>query len=506
MKIGRAPARARSRARKLGYARCLSRRMIVKEIFLYKQLKISHSDVNCTMRLYPSYQRYTIAKKIAPHIVPHPHPFRVKIKRWPLFKLLIKELFKYWRHTEVLLSRPCAYGVFSGPLGGFKPREKLCVGCLRCTTQYPEIATILPNSAWQKMASNNLSSEQVDTITKEAFNGQILVKGAGYRGKFGGEGWDGVWTDMSEIVRPTRDGIYGREYISTEVRIGEKLPYISFDAQGVPTARPLANISIPFPMLFGNLPPPCYAHPHLEMILAQAARHLRTFTFFPFASSTIEEKQVIFQITPDEWENFKKKGVSPLIIELTTWHANVFACMKHDLPNTLVIVRLSYEDDLLALYQNGVRVFHLKSSEQERGEHGRFVFHEIRSAHLQLVKWGIRDTVTLLGGGEIYAAEHVCKAILAGLDAVVLTIPLAIALQAPLKGRNAFILPPKMPVAWGVQRLKNLMGAWQDQLFETAGAMGIREIRRMRGEIGRALLQKDLENEAFEGIDGYEHQ
>ena len=26
-----------------------------------------------------------------------------------------------------------------------------------------------------------------------------------------------MWTDMSEIVRPTRDGIHGREYISTSV-------------------------------------------------------------------------------------------------------------------------------------------------------------------------------------------------------------------------------------------------------------------------------------------------
>ena len=56
---------------------------------------------------------------------------------------------------------------------------------------------------------------------------------------------------------------------------------------------------------------------------------------------------------------------------------------------------------------------------------------------------------------------------------------------------------------WGTQRLKNLAESWM-QLLEILGAMGMREVRRMRGEIGRAMFQKDLENDAFEGISGYE--
>jgi hypothetical protein len=34
--------------------------------------------------------------------------------------------------------------------------------------------------------------------------------------------------------------------------------------------------------------------------------------------------------------------------------------------------------------------------------------------------------------------------------------------------------------------------------------MGIREVRRLRGELGRAMFMKELEAEAFAGIDGYE--
>ena len=67
-----------------------------------------------------------------------------------------------------------------------------------------------------------------------------------------------------------------------------------------------------------------------------------------------------------------------------------------------------------------------------------------------------------------------------------------------------FVLPKSFTVRWGVQRIKNLCAAWRDQLLEIMGAMGIREVRRMRGELGRAMFQKDLEKEAFGDIDGYE--
>jgi hypothetical protein len=43
----------------------------------------------------------------------------------------------------------------------------------------------------------------------------------------------------------------------------------------------------------------------------------------------------------------------------------------------------------------------------------------------------------------------------------------------------------------------NLMGAWHSQLIEVLGAMGIREVRRLRGEVGRAIFKEDIEREAF---------
>jgi hypothetical protein len=45
------------------------------------------------------------------------------------------------------------------------------------------------------------------------------------------------------------------------------------------------------------------------------------------------------------------------------------------------------------------------------------------------------------------------------------------------------------------------MGAWHSQLIEVLGAMGIREVRRLRGEVGRAIFLEDIEKEAFGDLD-----
>jgi glutamate synthase domain-containing protein 2 len=55
---------------------------------------------------------------------------------------------------------------------------------------------------------------------------------------------------------------------------------------------------------------------------------------------------------------------------------------------------------------------------------------------------------------------------------------------------------------FAVARMENLLGAWHQQLVEVLGAMGIREVRRLRGETGRAMFFEDLERESFGRIFG----
>lgn len=455
-----------------------------------------------------SYARYRIERNRTSNVLYHPHPFLVKIRRWQLFKLLWKEIFHY-KNKRVVKNSPCAYGVFSGPIGGFAPREKLCVGCLRCTTEYPKISTILHNPERKRLGDANITPEQVDRIMYEAERGNLSVKGAGYRGKFGGKGWDGMWTDMSEIVRPTRDGIYGREHISTEFYLGQRPTYIHFSATGEPVGPIPRGISVPFPILFHTHPSAFASHPKIAPILAETAEQLKNYVFLPFdlmMHFSLKSKHIIPIIEPNQWREFKRSALKPQFLSLTTWNPSLYQDILNHLPETSVILQTPFEADLLYFYKEGVRLFHLRAYENGKDARGKFMIDLIRKAHMDFVEKQCRDQVTLIGSGGFTAAEQIPKALLLGLDAVSVDIPLLIALQAQLQEENTYLLSKKIKMDWGVQRLKNLIGAWQDQIFECAGAMGFRETRRMRGEIGRALFQSTLEREAFLGIEGYEAQ
>ncbi len=459
------------------------------------------------------YRRYHLETSLAPDIVRTPSRFRVKVRKHRLARLLLEELVHYRVNTRVVLSRPCVYGVFSGPVGGFAPREHLCVGCLRCTTQYPEIIEISHNPERGRLGDSYFTPAHVDGVYYEARTGRIPVKGAGYRGPFGGEGWDGMWTDISEIVRPTRDGIHGREFISTAVDIGSKPPFLTVDEQGRPIGGTPRTFSVPIPLLL-DTPPASLMSGNLLRILTAAAREAQTLLVLPArAIKTFEvgDSAVVPLVTREDLDALGDLRVEPPMVELATPDEEVAREIRRRFPQSLTCVRLERPsgDEVLELARSGIRVFHLAADYHGRGRDGRFILEVIREAHRTLVEAGRRDEVTLLASGGIIAAEHVAKAIVCGADAVVLDTPLLVALQAQLVGECAdrdtsrFRLPDGIAVEWGVRRIRNLMASWRDQLLEVLGAMGLREARRLRGEMGRAMFQKDLEHEAFSGIAGY---
>ena len=465
------------------------------------------------------YQRYHIETHPTPDIIPWPNRFLVKVSKIGLAKLLIREIINQKGDMKAVTSRPCMYGTFSGPVGGFAPRPQHCVGCLRCTTQHPDMVQILPNPQRQKLGDSYFHFRHINAAAYEAETGSIPVKGAGYRGKFGGQGWDGMWTDMSEIVRPTRDGIHGREFISTVVDIGEKPSYLTFDENGNPSGAIPHTLSIPLPFIY-DLPPSSAASQPLFKILTKAASETKTLVVLPISqldNSQLHDHCVVPLIKLEEVKLLDNLTFTPQMVELDSRRTPLYTLetsikkLKSSYPDTILALRLPYPDPdtLLAIYQLGIRVFHFVADLHGCGLDGRFVIDLIRDAHLAFVNAGNRDTVTLIGSGGIVAAEHVPKAIICGLDLVALDSPLLVALQTQFDGEcsnpsaSKFTLPVELNEEWALQRLKNLTGAWRDQLLEIMGAMGIREVRRLRGEIGRAMFQKDLEHEAFSEIDGY---
>ncbi len=458
------------------------------------------------------YRRYHLHIDSAPDVTLLPSPFLVRVSKAGLAGFLLKEFIQYRGNRTIILNRPCMYGVFSGPVGGFAPREHLCVGCLRCTTQYPEFVKILPNPARSRLGDSYFTPERVGTICYEASSGKIPVKGAGYRGQFGGEGWDGLWTDMSEIVRPTRDGIHGREFISTVIDIGTKPPCLALTEQHL-SGEPGQVFSIPTPVLF-DVPPASLLTDTVVKTLTSAAQAIETLAVLPIGvlrKAALSGRHIVPLITRAEARAIEDLRFEPAMLELAEWDQTLLERVQRQFPRSVVCLRMELPSTatLLRAVDSGVRVFHLLANYHGRGSDGRFVIDLFREAHKALVAKRCRDEVTILGGGGIIAAEHVPKAIICGCDGVSLDTPLFVALQAQFVGEtvsrdaSSFKLPSGLAVDWGVQRITNLMASWRDQLLEVMGAMGLREVRRMRGEIGRAMFQKELEEEAFSEIAGY---
>jgi Conserved region in glutamate synthase len=461
------------------------------------------------MRPNGVYRRYEIGTEPAPDAVRLPPRFRVRVSKRRLIGLILRELMHTRGDLPVALSRPCVYGVFARPAGGLAPIEERCVGCLRCTVQYPGVVQIHRNPEWDRLGDGLLAPEAVDTILYEARTGRVPVRGAGYRGPFGGPGWDGIWLDMSEIVRPTRDGIHGREVISTMVDIGEKPAYLRFDEAGEPVGPAPHIVSIQVPFVF-DAPPTGARSGTVTEILLRAAREIETLAIVP--ADRLDGRclgagsRIVPLVGPDEVGRLARLA-PPLLVGLDGWEPAAYAELGRLFPGSLRCVRVPADADVLDLARHGVRVVHLVAGPDGMAA-GRFVAEVIRQAHERLVDAGLREQVTLLGSGGIAAAEHVPKAIACGLDAVALDTALWVALQARFhpeasQDGRVGVAFPHLEVTWGVRRIRNLAASWRDQLLEVLGAMGLREVRRLRGELGRLLFQRDLEREAFGGIEGH---
>ena len=130
-----------------------------------------------------------------------------------------------------------------------------CKNCFSCIQNCPRgVLSKTINPEFLKMGDAYWKPDIIHNTWFQAETGKIPVSGAGYRGPFSGPGFDAMWTDMSEIVRPTRDGIHGREYISTAIDVGRKQHHLEFDASGGLCPEMFPLVEIPLPVIFNMLP------------------------------------------------------------------------------------------------------------------------------------------------------------------------------------------------------------------------------------------------------------
>ncbi len=464
--------------------------------------------------LADQYHRYHIETEEVDDVDPLPHRFLVEVGKIGLAKFILSEVFHYGMKPDVLLSRPCTYGVFSGPVGGFSPLPKLCVGCLRCTVQHPDFVKVLPNPKRLELGDSYTTHGHIAAIDEESKRGMVPVRGQGYRGRFGGPGFDGMLTDMSEIVRPSRDGIHGRELIGTSVDIGTKPMHLSFDEEGNLQGKTPNMFTIQVPFIF-DVPPGDLGTAKLAKVLDSTSQRIDTLACLKAADIVKWQMDApnIVPIIPTQAPEMAELFPKARLVQLDGWDKDAFDTLRES-TDALIGVRIEFsegwQERLMKAVNNRVDLVHLNADLHGRGyDDNRFISDLLKEAHLLLIEKGCRDMVTLVGAGGIVSADHLPKAIISGLDAVALDLPVLFALQGRSHGslteRDAVkgTLPRKMTQEWAEQRLTNLCASWRDQLLEILGAMGIREVRRLRGEFGRSMIVSHLEDEAFEGIEGY---
>lgn len=403
----------------------------------------------------------------------------------------------------------CIYGCHersvTDPRKMADPKAACCRNCFACVLRCPrEALTMLLCEEYRALGDQTYTPAIICSLQEQASAGKIPVSGAGYGGPFDGDGYDNIWTDMSEIVRPTRDGIHGREHISTTVQLGRMVSDLcgmQFDDQWnlkslIPPTR-----EIPIPILFGALPfsPGGGIVPSLAMAASQLTTYLTLRPDQSLERCMEYFNHLVVSLTPEEIESRREILEWATIIEIEPGVDPIASITRaHRInPHLLTILKIparrGVEREMLRLAELGAETIHLSADIHGRGADGVRLLDCLRDSHRLLVDHGLRDSITVLVSGGVAAAEHIPKAIILGADAVVVDVPLLIAMECTVCGECSAgrACPRGLESAdprWGAARVINLMLSWRDQLLEVLGAMGMRDVRRLRGESGRAVF------------------
>jgi len=423
---------------------------------------------------------------------------------------------------ECVKRTSCVYGVYKDrtfdPFTASDSADYECINCMRCVQECKKrILTRVENRSYTEMGDEYWRPEIIANIWKQSRTGKIPVSGAGYRGPFVGEGFDQMWTDMSEIVRPTRDGIHGREYISTSIDVGRRPESLSFDDEGNLTTKTPPLLDLPIPIV---MDPPDWPimSPAMREAMVTAADRLGTLIILDLPDARplrdISSEAVAIRFDPKRDDINELAGAR--LIEISD-DENVLAAAEQirQVNATAVIsIRLTLDESAperaAELALGGAENIHLQADFHGRGHGAKsntFVTMLLKEVHAHVIDAGVRDQMSILVTGGIGMAEHVAKAIVCGADGVGADIPLLVGLECRLcktcpDGASCPVGLETIDPKWGARRLINLFGSWHSQLLEVLGAMGIREVRRLRGEAGRAMFFEDLEAESFAPIFG----
>ncbi len=416
----------------------------------------------------------------------------------------------------------CVYGVYDkrqyDPSQLVDTGDSMCVACMRCVQDCKKgILSRMINPQFMRMGDSHWQPGIIASLWKQAETGNIPVSGAGYRGPFAGPGFDAMWTDMSEIVRPTRDGIHGREYISTVIELGRRPTRLEFDASGNLLNEMPYFTQIPIPAVL-EIPKNRFVTEPVKQAIAKGAHKVHTYVVCDLSDAcdalADQQDNLIVNFDPEMDDPAKLKNFRIVELACSATVIEEIKKLKKQYPQLITSIRIPLDEHAVRravrLAAEGGEILHFHGHRQALGLGKRNKDHVttlIKEIHFALLERSLRDQLTILVSGGMAAAEFIPKSIACGADGVGIDLALLVALECRLcpDCDDMCACPVKLdevPVDWAVQRIANLIGAWHSQLIEVMGAMGLREVRRLRGELGRTMFFDDLEKDNFAPVFG----
>jgi len=377
------------------------------------------------------------------HAKPAPPRFR------PVGKLGIVDWREDCAGCHNCVKKSCVYKLFSDETDALREETSYldyiyqCKGCLNCVQNCTkQILTRVVNPEYESLGDSYYTPEIILSTWYQAATGKIPVSGSGYGGPFSGYGFDSIWTDMSEIVRPTRDGIHGREYINTSVDIGRKPSFLAFKDGDLDIHIP-PLVESPMPVIF-EAPSVARRTGVVGEAIAKAALKIG---LMPIVDSTNlpegisrREKRIIPIVNGGEAAEISDLfNASIVMVNDCDDIVTVIDSIKQKKKDRIVGVRIRASalaiKRISDLTNQGADLIHLlfdQHGKEDAEKHPRHMSTFLRDLHRSLIEKGLRDQITIIASGGVALPEHLAKAILCGADLVAIDLPLLLALECRL--------------------------------------------------------------------------
>ena len=368
--------------------------------------------------------------------------------------------------------RQCANLVhsFDAETGKMSADSAKCVNCHRCVCLCPSHALKIVKSDDTYKVNANWDNQTINEVYKQANSGGVLLSSMGNPKPYPVY-WDKMLVNASQVTNPPIDPL--REPMETQVYLGKRSVTIERDERGKLKDTLAPQLKLRVPVMFSAMSYGSISY-NAHEALARAAEELGTF--YNTGEGGLHK-------------DFYRYGKNT-IVQVASGRFGVF---KDYLENAAAIASGIARSgaDIIAIdgYRGGTGA----APTRIRDHVGIPIELALAQVDQRLRDEGIRDEVSLVVGGSVRSSADVVKAIAMGADACYIGTAALLALGCHLcrschEGKCNWGIATQRPDLvkrlnpdLGYKRLVNLVTAWDHEIREMMGGMGINSVEALRG-------------------------